>query len=151
MRIPADSTCRGEPWFAREHGGNARWSACPTGKPSLVAQPEVVGWTMLRIAGTIAPRERAQRQLAEAAAQQRTRRGGCDEGADPGAGCDAGRSEATTAEHAARAWALCAGKGHAPIPNTVNGERELVNGTPRLSHSLFTIHHSPITHSHSPH
>jgi len=77
-------------------------------------------WTHLR--------ERAQRQLAEAPARQRTQRGGCDEGADPGARCDAGGGEATTAEHATRAWDVRR-KGH--TQNSIGTEHHAIPGQAR--------------------
>ena len=59
------------------------------------------------------PRERAERQPAETKQLQRSTR--------PERG-------------------MCVGKGHARIPNAVNGEWELVNGLPLRHHSLFAIH-----------
>gem|GEM_PF-5402664 len=43
-------------------------------------------------------RERAKRQLAEAPAQQRTERGGCEARADPAARCDAAQRKTATAD-----------------------------------------------------
>lgn len=85
------------------------------------------------------PRERAERQPAEDEALVMPERGGCEERADPGAG--AAHAETKQLQRSTRPErGMCVGKGHARIPNAVNGEWELVNGLPLRHHSLFAIH-----------
>ena len=87
-------------WGTGEAGG---CGSAPVGRPAPVDLMDA--------------REGAERQLAEATAQQPRAARRLRGTSRPRSAVGAGRCEATTAEHPTRGWAVCAGKGHALLKN----------------------------------